>query len=197
MSDDLGMFSINTAVGDTLFITKKEYAPFKVTVDSKADLMIGLQSFLALKEVTITGQTKKQELNDVMKGYNSKGIFNDGKSLPFFEFLNSPLTGIYNLFGKTPREERKFAAYAKTELENTEVDKRYTKELVKTITKLPDGDVVKFMQIYTPSYQDVKEWNDYQLIEYIKKNLVYYKRVKNRQQGLQALPKRDIPPQSE
>src|SRR5579862_8861259 len=63
MSDDLGIFSINTAIGDTLLITKKEYAPYKITVDSKADLSIQLQPLLALKEVVITGQTKKQELN--------------------------------------------------------------------------------------------------------------------------------------
>ncbi len=193
MSDDLGMFSINIAIGDTLLINKKEYAPFKVTVDSKADLLIGLQPLLALKEVVITGQTKKQELNDVMKQYNSKGIYNNGKSLPVFEFLNSPLTGLYNLFGKTPREERKFAAYAKTELENTEVDKRYTKDLVKNITKLPDDEVTKFMQIYTPSYQDIKAWNDYQLIQYIKKNYSFYQRNKNRQH-VQQLPKIETQP---
>lgn len=192
MSDDLGMFSINTVIGDTLLINKKEYAPFKVTVDSKADLMIGLQPLLALKEVTITGQTKKQELNDVMKQYNSKGIYYNGKSLPVFAFLNSPLTGFYNLFGKTPRQERAFAAYAQQELQNTEIDKRYTRELVKSVTKLSDDEVTKFMQLYTPSYQDVKEWNDYQLIQYIKKNLSFYKRTKNHQ--LQTLPKVEVNP---
>ncbi len=188
MSDDLGMFSINSAIGDTLLITKKEYASFKVTVDSKADLMIGLQPLIALKEVTITGQTKKQELNDVMKQYKSQGIFNQGKSLPVWEFLNSPLTGLYNIFGKGPRDERRFAAYAETELENTAIDKRYTKELVKSITKLPDEEVTKFMLLYTPSYQDMKEWNDYQLITYIKKNLVFYKKNKSRAQQLQLPP---------
>ena len=193
MSDDLGMFSISTAMGDTLLINKKEYAPFKVTVDSKADLLIGLQPMLALKEVIITGQTKKQELNEVMKQYNSKGIFNNGNSLPFFQFLNSPLTGFYNLFGKTPREERHFAAYAQTELQNTEIDKRYTKELVKNITKLPDDEVAKFMQLYTPSYQDIKEWNDYQLIQYIKKNFAFYQRNKGRQH-VQQLPKIETQP---
>jgi hypothetical protein len=196
MSDDLGMFSINIAVGDTLLIIKKEFAPFKITVDNNADLLIGLQPMLALKEVVITGQTKRQELNEVMRQYNSKGIYNNGNSLPFFEFLNSPLTGFYNLFGKTPREERHFAALAQTELQNTEIDKRYTKELVKNITKLPDEEVTKFMQIYTPSYQDIKEWNDYQLIQYIRKNFAFYQRNKNRQH-VQQLPKIEAQQQKE
>jgi hypothetical protein len=188
MSDDLGMFSINTAIGDTLLISKKGYTPVTITVQSKDDLSLYLQPVVELNQVTIKGETKKQELNDVMKQYRSQGIFYDGKSLPVFAFLNSPLTGFYNLFGKKPREARHFAAYAKTELENNEIDKRYTKSLVQSVTKLPDDEVVKFMQVYTPSYQDITQWNDYQLISYIKKNFAFYQKHKNQpSQQLQKL----------
>ena len=179
MSDDLGMFSINTAIGDTLLISKKDYTPIQITVQSKDDLSLYLQPIVELNQVTIKGETKKQELNDVMKQYRSQGIFYDGKSLPVLAFLNSPLTGFYNLFGKKPAQARHFAAFAKTELENNEVDKRYTKSLVQSVTKLPDDEVVKFMQVYTPSYQDIKQWNDYQLITYIKKNFAFYQKHKN------------------
>ncbi|MBS1530450.1 MAG: hypothetical protein JSU01_09095 [Bacteroidetes bacterium] len=191
MSDDLGMFSINTWIGDTLLITKKDYTPFRIVVTDKNDLSIFLQPVVQLNQVTVKGESQRQELNDVMKQYKSDGIFNNGKSLPFWQALNSPLTEFYNLFGKTPGEARRFAAYSKNELEASAVDKRYTKELVKTTTKLPDDEVGKFMQYYRPSYQDIMQWNDYQLINAIKKNLVYYKRSKNHQ-PLQALPK--IPP---
>ncbi|HTI59520.1 hypothetical protein [Mucilaginibacter sp.] len=188
MSDDLGMFSINTAIGDTLLISKKGYTPVTITVQSKDDLSLYLQPVVELNQVTIKGETKKQELNDVMKQYRSQGIFYDGKSLPVFAFLNSPLTGFYNLFGKKPREARHFAAYAKTELENNEVDKRYTKTLVQSVTKLPNEEVTKFMQVYTPSYQDIIQWNDYQLITYIKKNFAFYKKHKGQpSQQLQKL----------
>jgi hypothetical protein len=179
MSDELGMFSISALVGDTLVITKSNYTPLRITILSKDDLMLYMQPVIELNQVTIKGETKKQELNDVMKQYKSQGIFNDGKSLPFWQFVNSPITGVYNLFGKSPGQARRFAAYSKTELENTEIDKRYTKELVKSVTKLPDVEVVKFMQLYTPSYQDIQEWNDYKLITYIKKNLTYYQKTKN------------------
>lgn len=188
MSDDLGMFSINTAIGDTLLISKKGYTPITITVQSKDDLSLYLQPVVELNQVTIKGETKKQELNDVMKQYRSQGIFYDGKSLPVFAFLNSPLTGFYNLLGKKPREARHFAAYAKTELENNEIDKRYTKTLVQSVTKLPDDEVTKFMQVYTPSYQDIIQWNDYQLITYIKKNFAFYKKHKDQpSQQLQKL----------
>ena len=189
MSDDLGMFTISTAIGDTLQITKKGYTPLKVTVADKNDLSLFLQPVVELNQVTIKGETEKQELNDVMKQYHSEGLFNDGKSLPFWEAFNSPVTELYNLFAKAPADARRFAAFSKNELESSEVSKRYTKDLVKSVTKLSDDEVLKFMQFYTPSYQDVKEWNDYQLIAAIKKNLVYYKRTKNRQPQLQELPK--------
>jgi hypothetical protein len=182
MSDDLGMFSIVTAIGDTLLITKKEYTPVKVTVISKDDLSLYLQPVVELNQVTIKGETKKQELNDVMKQYGSQGIFNDGKSLPFWTALNSPITELYNLFGKTPGEARRFAAESKAELEGDAVRKKYTKDLVKTVTKLPDDEVLKFMDFYTPSYQDITQWNDYQLITAIKKNFAYYQRRKSQPQ---------------
>ncbi len=179
MSDELGMFSISASVGDTLVITKNNYTPLRITVLNKDDIALYMQPVIELNQVTIKGETKKQELNDVMKQYKSQGVFNDGKSLPFWEFVNSPITGIYNLFGKSPGQARRFAEYSKVELENTAVDRRYTKDLVKSITKLPDDEVVNFMQLYTPSYQDIKEWNDYKLITYIKKNLAYYQKTKN------------------
>jgi hypothetical protein len=181
MSDDLGMFSISTAIGDTLLISKKDYTPLKITVVDKNDLSLFLQPVVQLNQVTIKGETEKQELNDVMKQYHKDGIFNDGKSLPFWQAFNSPVTELYNLFAKGPADARRFAAFSKNELESTEINKRYTKDLVKSTTRLPDDEVLKFMQFYTPSVQDIREWNEYQLIAAIRKNLTYYKRTKNRQ----------------
>ena len=193
MSDDLGMFSISTAIGDTLLITKKDYTPLKVAVVDKNDLSLFLQPVVQLNQVTVKGETEKQELNDVMKQYGKDGIFNDGKSLPFWEAFNSPVTELFNLFAKGPADARRFAAFSKNELESSEVNKRYTRDLIKSVTRLSDDEVLKFMQFYTPSYQDVKEWNDYQLIAAIKRNLVYYKRTKNRRPQQQELPKVNSP----
>ncbi|MGZ3764091.1 MAG: hypothetical protein ACXVB0_10985 [Mucilaginibacter sp.] len=180
MSDELGGFNIKASPGDTLLITKYGYTPQKVLIVNSYELAINMQPVVQLNEVTIKGQTKKQELNQVMKEYRSQGIFNDGKSLPVWQFINSPLTGFYNLFGKTPGQARRFAAFAKNEEEAIAVDKRYTKELVKSVTKLSDDEVVKFMQAFTPSYEDLKEWNDYQLIGYIKRSFEFYKKNKDK-----------------
>ncbi|WP_426669306.1 hypothetical protein ACPPVU_24185 [Mucilaginibacter sp. McL0603] len=180
MSDELGGFNIKASVGDTLLITRNNYTPQKIVVLNNNDLIIYMQPVVELNQVTIREKSQKQELNDMMKEYHSEGIYNDGKSLPFWEFVNSPLTGLYNLFGKTPGQARHFAEFAKGEQEANVVDKKYTKELVKSITKLQDDELDKFMVTYRPSYEDMKEWNDYQLIQYIKKEFAYYEKNKNR-----------------
>lgn len=179
MSDELGIFTIEAAIGDTLFITKNDYTPEKKVIINADNLAIYMQPVIQLNQVIIKGQTKKQELNEVMREYRSQGTFYNGKP-PLLSFLNSPITGFYELFGKTPKEARRFAAYSKNELEYNEVHKRYTKELVKSVTKLPDEEIQKFMQTFTPSFEDLKEWNDYQLITYIKRSLEYYQKNKNR-----------------
>ncbi|MBS1522004.1 MAG: hypothetical protein JST50_13465 [Bacteroidetes bacterium] len=181
MSDELGGFSIKASVGDTLEVTKTGYTPQKIAVLNNNDLIVYMQPVVELNQVTIKSQSKQQELSEVMKEYRSQGIYNDGKSLPFWQFVNSPITAFYNLFGKTPAQARRFAEYAKNEQEASAVDKRYTKELVKSVTKMTsDDEVDKFMVAYRPSYDNMKEWNDYQLIQFIKKSYNYYLKVKDR-----------------
>jgi hypothetical protein len=181
MSDELGGFSIKASIGDTLQITKTGYTPQKIAVTSNNDQVVYLQPVIELNQVTIKSQSKQQELNEVMKEYRSQGIYNNGKSLPVWQFINSPITAFYNLFGKAPAQARRFAEYAKNEQEASVVDRRYTKELVKSVTKMSsDDEVEKFMVAYRPSYDKMKEWNDYQLIEYIKKSFNYYLKIKDR-----------------
>ena len=45
---------------------------------------------------------------------------------------------------------------------------------------MPDDEIDKFMVAFRPSYENVKEWNDYQLIQYIKKEFAYYQKNKDR-----------------
>jgi len=65
------------------------------------------------------------------------------------------------------------------ELEAIAVSNRYNKTLVKRVTNLSDTDVAKFMQQYSPSYEDIQQWNDYDLISHIKKYLVYFNKHKD------------------
>lgn len=181
MSDELGGFSITASKGDTLLVHKNGFAEQKEVVNGPNDIIIYLDPVIKLAEVNIKEKSTQQELNDVVNTYRSKGLYFDGKT-PFWSFINSPLTGLYEMFGKDATNERHFIAFSKDEMESIAVSKRYTPQLVKQVTLLPDTEVVKFMQQYTPSYEDIQQWNDYELITHIKKYLQYYKSNK------QAIP---------
>lgn len=175
VTDELGGFTVTAAIGDTLEFTKPDYTTTQQVVMGPADLVIVMQQVIHLSQVMIKAETKQMELNDVMSDYRSKGTYYNGKP-PALSMLSSPLTGIYELFGKTPRQAKRFAEFAKQETEAAQDRKKYNKELVKRVTDLPDDEVQKFMDTYTPSHEDLMKWNDYQIISYIKESLESYKK---------------------
>lgn len=178
MSDELGGFNIPASKGDTLLFKKTGYTEQKQVVSGPNDIVVYMQPIIVLQQVNIQGQSTKQELNSVINDYRSKGLYFDGHP-PLMAFIASPITAFYELFSADATNERHFAKFSKNELEAIEVSKRYTPQLVKQVTHLPDNDVVKFMQQYTPSYEDMQGWNDYELISHIKHYLEYYKRHKD------------------
>jgi hypothetical protein len=181
MSDELGIFSIKAAPGDTLLFNKKGYALHKQVVVNTTDMVVYLQpqQVIELDEVQIKGLTKRQELFGVMQTYRSKGVYYNGKP-PALSFLVSPLTGFYELFGKTPGQARRFANFTRTELQLNEVDRRYNKAFVMKTTGLPEDEAQKFMDYYKPSYEDIRAWNDYELIKRVKRQFEYYKKNKDK-----------------
>jgi hypothetical protein len=180
MSDELGGFTVKAAIGDTLLFTKRDYTDQKIVVVNGSDMAVYMQPVIVLSTVTVQGQSTKQELNDVMAGYKQDGVFNNGKSLPALAFLTSPITGLYNLFGSEPARARHFAAYSSAELEAAAVDRRYNLALVKRVTNAPDSIAKEFMLYYTPSYEDLKGWNDYDLMKQVKRRFDYYDKNKQR-----------------
>lgn len=175
MSDELGGFTIPAALGDTLLFRKDAYADEKVLVTSKNDLSVSMQPLVQLATVTITGKTTKQELNEVMAGYRKDGTFYYGRP-PALSFLSNPITGFYELFGKTPREARRFAQFSKDEEQYAYIRRRYNLRLVKQVTKAPDSTAQSFLQFYTPSYEDLKGWSDYDLIKEVQKQFAYFEK---------------------
>jgi hypothetical protein len=179
MSDELGWFSIDAAIGDTLLFSRLNYTDQKVIIIAKADIPVYMQSVIQLDQVTINGQTKRQEINEIMGDYRKQGIYYNGKP-PVLSFLTSPLTGLYELFGKGPGNARRFANFSKGELEYAEVRRRYNVALVKRVTNTTDTVARKFMEYYTPTYEDLKGWNDYELIKQIRKSYEYYDKSNNK-----------------
>lgn len=174
VSNDLGGFQISVVLGDSLRISKIGFATQVAAVLSEQTLVIQLQPVIVLQEVIIKGETKKQELESVMDDYRKNGSFYKGKP-PVLSFLKSPLTAVYEIFGKTPSQARRFNRYIGNELQASEVDRRFTETMVSNITKLREEELRNFMAAFRPSYEQISSWNEYDLIHYIKKSLQNYK----------------------
>ncbi|MDN3582280.1 hypothetical protein [Mucilaginibacter flavus] len=176
ISDDLGWFSVKASVGDTLLFSKENFTPQKIEVLNNSDMPVYMQPQIILKEVKITGQTKKQEINEIMGDYRKQGTFYNGKP-PVSSFVTNPLTAVYELFGKTPNRAKRFAQFSKGELEQAEINRRYNVAFVRQVTKLESDTLAhKFMDYYTPTFDDLKGWNDYDLIHQTQKSFDYYKK---------------------
>jgi len=170
-----GEFSAKVSVGDTLLVEKPGFTPYKQAIGSFSTLYISLLPAINLNEVTIKGQTKKQELSGFMNDYRSKGVYYDGKP-SVLNYITNPLTSLYEVFGKTPNQARNFANFAKKENEATEVDRKYTPELVSRTTGLQGDSLRLFMLSYRPSHDDIAKWADYETIMYIKKSYTAFKK---------------------
>jgi hypothetical protein len=178
MSDDLGDFHIQAEMGDTLLFKKTDYAVQTMVVQSHVDLSVYLQPVIHLNEVNIKDISKAREMSNVLDDYKKKGQYYTLKPSAL-SMATSPLTGLYELFGKGSAEARKFRQYSIDEQERTAVRKRYTKKLVQQVTNMPENEVADFMLAFTPSYEDIKGWNDYDIINYIKRSFGYFQNNKN------------------
>jgi hypothetical protein len=174
LSDELGGFRIQAAIGDSLLFKKSEYASQVIVVLKFSDQSVYMQPVIHLDQVTIKDLSKKQMLNDVMDDYKRKGQYSS-LSPSVGSVLSSPLTGIYELFGKGPEQARKFQRYTKEELERVEVAKRYNKPLIKKLTNMPDEDLEDFMINFTPNVEDIRIWTDYDIIKYVQRSYDYFK----------------------
>ncbi len=155
-------------MGDTLLVFQNEYSNGEVAVTSTKDLVIYLNRSTNLREVNITaGQNKKQEISDIKQDFRDKGTFYSGKP-PFLSYIFSPLTAVYELFGRTPKNARRFGKYATTELQQSEIDGFFNESLIKKNTPLQGKELEYFMLNYRPDYQKASKWTEYDAIKYIR-----------------------------
>ena len=126
-----------------------------------------------LRQVDISGQTKKQELQELKRDYKNKGSFYQGKP-PFLAFLFKPLTAIYELVGKTPKNARRFGRYYETELQQSLIDGFFNEFLIQNNTDLKGADLEKFMLEYRPAYEKAKNWTQYDAVKHIRDSYKKY-----------------------
>lgn len=173
-SNDLGLFTIKALVGDTLIINKRNFSPLMLKVTSSKDVITYLfRDANMLNEVTVFGQTKKQELDAIKRDYRNKGSFYGGKP-PLLSFIFSPLTAIYELVGKTPRNARRFNNMYVTEIQNNQVDQLFNKSSINENTGLNGKELENFMVNYRPDYDKAKNWTVYDATKWIKDSYKKY-----------------------
>ncbi|SDC44558.1 hypothetical protein [Pedobacter soli] len=176
-SNEIGLFQLNARVGDTLLVKKRNLTDQKLVVKTDDDLVVYLvRGSTMLEEVTVKGQTKKQEMEDIKRDFKNSGSFYAGKPplILLNPFGGSPLTFFYELFGKTPTRARKFNRYYKKELSLIEIDKFFNKSLVTSYTTLRGKELDKFLLDYYPSSSMASNWNNYDAVKYIKESAKQY-----------------------
>ncbi len=175
-SNDLGLFEIKAAVGDTLLITKRGFYDLQVVVINSQSLVLKLNKGIMLNEVLIKGKSKEQALTDIDNDFKDKGSFYAGKPplALLSPFGGSPLTFFYELFGKTPRNARRFRKYHVTENQQTRVDQFFNRETIHKTTGLDGKELDNFMISYRPDYEQSKNWTTYDATKWINDSFKKY-----------------------
>lgn len=174
LSSDFGLFQIRAVQGDTLLVIKIEYSDAEAVVPAAGnDLIVYLDRGRTLREVNITGQSKKQELNDIKRDFKNKGSFYQGKP-PLLSFLFKPLTAVYELLGRTPKNARRFGRYYETEMQQTLIDGFFNEVIIQNNTDLKGEALEKYMLDYRPEYEKAKNWTEYDAVKYIKESYKSY-----------------------
>jgi len=169
-SNELGLFNISASIGDTISLSKTGYSDLILPLLELSDKVLMLQPVIRLSEVKVLGQSKKQELDEVRDQYRKKGSYYAGKP-PFLSYLFMPLTALYELIGKTPGQARRFNVYYTKELQESEIDRRFNSYAIKNVTGLEGIDLKNFMILYRPDYPTIAKFDEYALINYLKKSL--------------------------
>lgn len=186
MSNELGTFKIVASVGDTLVLSKAGYSDIIKPLLSMTDLILQMQRVIELDEVKVTGQSKKEELEEYKDQFRKKGSYYGGKP-PLLAYVFQPVTALYELIGKTPNQARRFNLFYLKELEQTEIDRRFNTSTVGRVTGLTDADLKNFMVSYRPDYESLSRMDEYALINYIKRSLETFNKS-GRPKGLLSLP---------
>ncbi|MDM1295480.1 hypothetical protein HX021_14415 [Sphingobacterium sp. N143] len=170
MTNSFGVFTIDASVGDSLSFTKVGFSPVKTALTDLDEFYIEMQEGIKLETVTVERKSKEAELNEAMGNYSKKGVYNGGKN-KFGTYLGSPATALYNLFGREAKNAKRFGRFMDREKEELQVDRIFSRQAVKNLTKLDSADLDAFMVRYRPSFELAEHWGQYDLMHYVQQSL--------------------------
>lgn len=167
ISNNLGTFEIYATVGDSLTASSVGYEPLATEIMTMSDILLDMKvGSIQLETVTVDRMSKEAELRDAMEGYRKQGVYYNGKPPPLAYIFN-PITSLYELFGRTPRNARRFQNYMSNELEATEVDRKFNKAIVQELTGLEGEELNSFMVWFRPTHEKARHWQEYDVTAYI------------------------------
>jgi hypothetical protein len=192
-TNNFGVFYIEASLGDSLSFTKVGYGPLKTVLYTMEDIVIEMQPGLTIEEVVVARRTRQQEMEDILRDYSKKGIYNGGKN-SVGTYLGSPATALYNLFGREAKNMKRFEKFMDRELDAIAIDRIFNKTIVSSTTGLEGQDLEHFMELYRPGHAQATSWGQYDLLNYITKS---FKEWESKGRPVpEKLPKLDIPPQN-
>lgn len=177
-SDEMGVFTIEAKLGDTLIFRKEGFSELEKIIAVKQNLVIYLNAAQVLAEVVVKEQSKKREQQEILDGYRSKGVFYNGNP-PLLVYIFSPLTALNELIGKDANNAKRFGNYVARENAESNVDTHFNPTIIRTAVKIKDNELAEFMYLHRPKPEQVIYWNYYDDLAYVRKVYqVYLKRKK-------------------
>lgn len=192
LSNSEGGFVIPAKEGDTLIVTKYAYSSEYYRITDPQNIVVSLNPTIELETVTVTGKTRKEELQDILQDYNKQTPYGAGRPKAL-AYVFQPLSALYGTFSRSAKNARRFNNYAQNEIRETEVDKKFNKYNVGEITGLEGDDLLNFMSLYRPTYDQSRYWNEYDIRDYLKTSLEKFNR--DGRPKADTLPKMAIPEQ--
>ena len=89
------------------------------------------------------------------------------------------MTFIYENFKSEVINARKFNRFAKNEINYYEIAARFTDEVIKKNIPISQNELEDFKADYWPTVEQVHNWNDYDLANYIIKSYHDFRKNKN------------------
>jgi hypothetical protein len=177
-SNIYGDFSIPASPGDTLKISCAGYSETEFAVTDLSDNILYLDPIISLPEVVIKETSVQADLNSVKRDYRKKSVFYTGTPHYYYLVLK-PMTFIYENFKSEVINARKFNRYAKHEMAYFEIAVRFNDLNIKNAIPIKDDELEAFKTAYWPTAEQVKNWNDYDLSNYIIKSYQDFKKNRN------------------
>jgi len=180
----------NVRAGDTVRVSSVGYTTYVFTVYKTNDTVnIYLeQNSILLNNVSINGQRnyksdslrlrqdyakqfnyQKPKIKDFLKtdlpGYvpNNGGATNSGTSIGGLDLLS-----VAGLFGKSKTQGAKFQKELQQDEKDNYVDHVFSKSKVTRFTSMHGDSLQTFMRMYRPTFDNVQNMTDYEIIQYIK-----------------------------